>query len=131
MITPSLFHDPPTPIRFRLHTVSAGPPEISIFSSFPPESNAMNLLSGDQNNMLPTDSVPGIGRISSEFRARIHMRGMPSALDAIKANWQPSGERASPPVNRKESFAGKGIWSRTGSAGTAFFRPPPHLTANK
>ena len=64
---------------------------------------------GDQNNNVPTDSVPGRGWISSEFMDRIHMRGTPSAPTAANANWRPSGESLNSPVGRNAGFADRGI----------------------
>ena len=52
----------------------------------------MNRLSGDQNNRLPTPSVPARGRISSELNGRSQIREMPSLLLAAKASCCPSGE---------------------------------------
>src|SRR5271154_5726951 len=87
MITSSRFHEPPTAKPGESHRVSAGPPEISIFLSFPPESNAMYRLSKDQINGARTDdSEPGSGRDSSESRERIHRRCTPSGPAAKNPN---------------------------------------------
>src|SRR5579862_4980335 len=109
MIVPSLFHEPPTPVRFRAHKDSGGPPDTSIFRSSPPASKPIKRLSGDQNSKVPSDSVPAKGRISRESMGRIHMRGTPSELTASKANWRPSGESANKPIGRTGGFADRGI----------------------
>src|SRR5215472_4723179 len=75
MITPSRFHEPPTIFVLISHIVSAGPPEMGIFLSFPPASKAMYRLSGDQKKGgTRFDSEPGRGRGSSESRARTQTR---------------------------------------------------------
>ena len=74
------------------HRVSAGPPPISIFFSFPGEKNAMKRLSGDQKGSR-APSVPGKIRAAIESRSRTHSESLPPSL-ATNARWRPSGERA-------------------------------------
>src|SRR5271170_2853630 len=102
------------------HKVCAGPPEISIFCSFPPASNTTYRLSGDQKGggkMAAVDSESGRGCASSEFRERIHTLKTPSEPVAGKANWRPSGDTAKgSPVGKRP--VGE-IWKRIASAGRA------------
>src|SRR5437762_12627672 len=96
MITPSRLQEPKTTGRGASHMVCAGPPEISIFLSFPAALKATKRLSGDQKGAgnATVLSVPGRGRVSSESIERSHRRAIPSEPYAAKARRRPSGDNA-------------------------------------
>src|SRR5215467_326886 len=72
--------------------LSTGPPELSVFFSFPPAKNAMKRPSGDQNGWR-APSVPGRGRAASESRLRTHIWVLSSTV-ATKASVRPSDDSA-------------------------------------
>ena len=73
--------------------VIGGPPDESIFLSFPSEKNAMKRLSGDQKGAA-APSVPGSVTADGSASDRTHRKSRPSALRATKARRRPSGETA-------------------------------------
>src|SRR5439155_21258130 len=93
MITPSRFQAPPRKAGASASVV-AGPPETSIFFSFPPAENPIKRLSGDQKAWTPS-SVPGRGWAFSESSERIQSCLLPSLFIAEKITRRPSGEMKS------------------------------------
>src|SRR6266581_8563313 len=93
-MTPSRLHVPP---RFAGASarIWAGPPDASIFLSFPPAKNPMKLLSGDQKGWLAS-SVLGNFCALSESTGRIQRDLLPSSPTAEKTSRRPSGETKSP-----------------------------------
>src|SRR5580704_6231353 len=91
-MTPSRLHAPPPPPD-ESHNVMGGPPDTSIFLSFPPAKNPRKRLSGDQNGRA-APSVPGSACAASVSSERTQRRDLPSALVAMKAIRRPSGETA-------------------------------------
>src|SRR4029077_10609526 len=83
---------PPT-LSVASHKVMGGPPETSIFLSFPPAKKPRKRLSGDQKGD-EAPSVPAIACAVSASSERTHRRFLPSALLATKAIRRPSGETA-------------------------------------
>ena len=85
--TSSRFQDPPSTGAGTSAIVVASPPALSIFFSVPPASNAMNLLSGDQNGggaARPT-SASGRTRSTNESMSRTQTRMLPSLPAARNA----------------------------------------------
>ena len=83
-ITPSRFHVPARGSGAS-HNVMGGPPETSIFLSFPPAKNPMNRLSGDQKGWN-APSVPAsdcAARVSSERTQSCDLPSAPAATMAI------------------------------------------------
>src|SRR6516162_5411582 len=72
------------------HKTSGGPPDGSIFLSFPSAKNASQRLSGDQTGEK-APSVPGNARADSESAGRSQRSCRPSET-AIKARLRPLGE---------------------------------------
>src|SRR6516165_3905769 len=92
MITPSRLQVAPRLFEAS-HRVRGGPPEISIFLSFPPAKNPRKRLSGDQNG----DDAPSVAASASGAnvsRERTHKTNLPSLFAATKAIRRPSGETA-------------------------------------
>src|SRR5215467_7706677 len=118
MMTPSLFQAPPVTLGDdKLPIVWGGPPEMSIFLSFPSDANPMNRLSKDQKGGVGvTTSVPDSSFTSSESRARIHMRFTLLGPTAAKATHRPSGDTAGAVTLVKVRFSGTGICNRAGRA---------------
>src|SRR5271169_5861634 len=80
---PSRLHAPPPPPDAS-HNVKGGPPDASIFLSFPSAKNPTKRLSGDQNGRT-APSVPASACAVSASSERIQRRDFPSALVAAKA----------------------------------------------
>src|SRR5271169_4152305 len=91
-MTPSRLHAPPPPPDAS-HNVVGGPPDTSIFLSFPSAKNPRKRLSGDQNGRK-APSVPASTCAVSVSSERIQRADFPSALVAAKAIRRPSGETA-------------------------------------
>src|SRR5262252_8543285 len=108
-ITPSRFQVPP---RFAgaSQIVWGGPPEASIFLSFPSAKKPMKRLSGDQNGKEGF-SVPGSGCMRSESSDRIQRRFLPEGSRATKTTLVASGERA---AARNADFSGRIMEERIG-----------------
>src|SRR3972149_3115566 len=79
------------------HSVMGGPPETSIFLSFPSAKNPRKRLSGDQKGDV-APSVPASDSASSGSSERAHRSDLPSVFVATKARRWPSGETAREPV---------------------------------
>src|SRR6266498_1531250 len=107
-MTPSRFHVPPRFIGAS-QSVWGGPPEASIFLSFPSAKKPMKRLSGDQNGKEGF-SVPGSGCTASESKGRIQRRFLPEESRATQTSLVPSGERA---AARNADFSGRTIENRT------------------
>src|SRR6476619_2714496 len=74
----------------------AGPPDTSIFISFPCAIKPRNLLSGDQKGRL-APSVPGSGCAASAFICRTQIFVTPDASVALNARYRPSGDTRGAP----------------------------------
>src|SRR5580700_3204888 len=122
-ITPSRFHVPPR-LSGASHNVIGGPPDTSIFLSFPPAKNPSVWLSGDQKG-AEAASVPASGSATSVSSERTQRRVLPSALTATKAICWPSGEIftgavapvVTAPVPAKPHLSGGKRVKRTACAG--------------
>ena len=92
MITPSRFHEPPTTSPGTSQIVSAGPPEMAIFLSVLPPSNAINRLSGDQKNGGNAgDSEPNKGLpVGAEVRLCISHHDATFTALGVVASCQPN-----------------------------------------
>src|ERR1700741_772860 len=75
------------------HTVSGGPPEMSIFLSLPSAKNPTKRLSGDQKGDAAF-SVPCTIEAVSPSSERTHNCDFPSAFTARKTICRPSGDTA-------------------------------------
>src|SRR5262249_40232978 len=95
MMSPVLFHDPPTATPGSSPSVCGTPPAISRFFSLLSTWNATNLPSGDQNGGGVTGAVsePGKGCTPRESIALIQRRGIPSGPCPTNTRRRPSGER--------------------------------------
>src|SRR6266508_20559 len=89
-ITPSALQEPSAPLGAS-QIFWAGPPETSIFLSFPSAKNPRKRLSGDQKGRV-VPSVPASGCAEKAFNALIQIRVFPEASVALKARYRPSGE---------------------------------------
>src|ERR1017187_7090842 len=104
---PSRFHEPPV-ARTASHSVTGGPPAISIRFNFRSAKNASDLLSGDQNGESPP-SVPASARAAGESSGRSHrVAGAPLGW-ARKTIHRPSGETAA---------AESGFWNPLSGGGS-------------
>src|SRR6266511_37767 len=113
-ITPSRFQVPPR-LTAASQRVWGGPPEASIFFSFPSAKNPMKRLSGDQKGNEGF-SVSGSGCAESESNGRIQRRFLPEESLATKTSLPPSGERA---AARRADFSGRTMEKRKGCADIA------------
>src|SRR6185436_15148544 len=73
----------------------------------------MERLSGDQNKMAATPSVPGSACASSVSSDRTHIWFMPAL--AAKASFRPSGDIDGGALGPKVAFSGGRTWKRTSS----------------
>ena len=106
----------------------AGPPETSIFLSFPSAKKPRNLLSGDQKGRV-APSVPASGWAASALSGRTQIRLFPDESVALNARYRPSGEiRGASIVVIPSGFAiSKRI--RRGGAGARLTKPMPRIAA--
>src|SRR5579863_2710202 len=89
-ITPSRFQVPPR-LSGASHNVIGGPPDRSIFLSFPAAKNPRERLSGDQKG-AEAPSVPANDCGVSASSERTQRSVLPSSLTATNATCWPSGE---------------------------------------
>src|ERR1700730_15242269 len=110
-IPPSRFQVPPR-LPGASQMVWGGPPEASIFLSFPSAKKPMKRLSGDQKGK-EAFSVSGRGCIESESNGRIQRRFLPAGPRPTKGRFVPSGESE---TARNADFSGRTMEERIGPA---------------
>src|ERR1039458_522720 len=118
--TPTQLHEPAV-ARPPAHSVTGGPPAISIRFNFRSAKNANDLLSGDQNGESPS-SVPASERATGESSGRSHRVAAGALLGCERKMIQrPSGDTAVAESGFWNPLSGGGAISnsiaRVGAAG--------------
>src|SRR5215469_4926276 len=106
-IVPSAAHVPPPP-RAASQISTGGPPEISIFFSFPAAKNPTDFPSDDQKGYVPLP-VPCNGCTTVPSSGRTHNWFLPSSPVAENTMRLPSGEREAVARRSNDVVPGAGI----------------------